>query len=124
MADIFVSYKKSDEAKVEPIVRFFERHGMSVFWDTRIDSGERWDSVLEREISAAKCIVVVWTADSVSSRWVRTEADEGLERGNLVPLLLGVQKPPTRGRRHSYAAGGQGRDSDGSNRLRDRCRPG
>ncbi len=36
---------------------------------------------------AAKCIVVIWSKHSVNSRWVRTEASEGADRGILFPVL-------------------------------------
>ena len=94
MADIFVSYKKSDHHRVAPLVAFLELQGWSVWWDTQLEAGERWDEVIERELESASCVVVVWTRDSVDSRWVRTEALEGAERGVLVPLLLDVDKPP------------------------------
>jgi hypothetical protein len=94
MADIFISYKRCDYLKVAPLVTFLELQGWSVWWDTRLDAGERWDEVIERELASARCIVVAWTRDSLDSRWVRTEAIEGLERGILVPLLLDRIKPP------------------------------
>jgi hypothetical protein len=94
MADIFVSYKHCDYHKVAPLVAFLELQGWSVWWDTRLDAGERWDEVIESELASARCIIVAWTRDSIDSRWVRTEATEGLERGILVPLLLDTIKPP------------------------------
>ena len=94
MADIFVSYMHCDRHKVAPLVAVLELQGWSVWWDARLDAGERWDEVIERELASARCIIVAWTRDSVGSRWVRTEATEGLERGILVPLLLDTIKPP------------------------------
>ena len=39
-------------------------------------------------------MLVVWTPDSVESRWVRGEAREGADRGILVPVQLGPARLP------------------------------
>lgn len=88
MADIFLSYKKTDIEKIQPLISLLEQGGWSVWWDTRIGAGERWDDTIERELLAAKCVVVVWSPDSISSQWVRTEASEAMERGKLVPVTI------------------------------------
>jgi len=88
MADIFLSYKKSDADRVRSLVGALETQGWSVWWDTRLGAGEQWDEVIERELARARCVVVAWSRESVASRWVRTEASEGLERGILVPVLI------------------------------------
>lgn len=94
MADIFVSYARADQELVRPIVALLEGQGWSVWWDTRIVGGERWDAVIEREITAARCVVVVWTPQSVDREWVHLEAHDGRSRGILVPILNGIDKPP------------------------------
>lgn len=99
MADIFLSYKRTDRDRVAPIVALLEAHGWSVWWDPRIDAGEQWDEVIEREVGAASCVVAIWSFESVSSRWVRTEAGEGLDRGILVPVLIDATRPPLEFRR-------------------------
>jgi hypothetical protein len=99
MADIFLSYRRTDRDRVEPIAALLEARGWSVWWDTRIDAGERWDEVVEREVGAASCVVAVWSFESVCSRWVRAEASEGLERGVLVPVLIDATKLPLEFRR-------------------------
>jgi hypothetical protein len=94
MADIFVSYKSLDRRRVAPIIALLESCGWSVWWDTRIDAGETWDEVIERELRATRCVVVAWSVDSVASRWVREEADEGLKRRILVPVHIDNIDPP------------------------------
>jgi len=53
-----------------------------------------WDDVLEIELPAAKCVVVVWSENSIKSRWVKTEAMEALERECIVPVRLDGAAPP------------------------------
>jgi adenylate cyclase len=86
MADVFVSYARSDKALVAPIVAAIEALGWSVWWDPEIDAGQQFDDRIEAELKAAKAVVVVWTPTSVGSRWVRGEAREAADRGTLVPV--------------------------------------
>jgi len=94
MADIFVSYRRIDREKVAPIVELLEAQGWAVWWDQRITAGEQWDAVIEQELNIARCVVVVWSPSSVSSTSVRNEAGEGLRRGILAPVSIGVALPP------------------------------
>jgi hypothetical protein len=97
MAAIFLSYKRADAARAAQIVSLLEDEGLSVWWDTSLSAGERWDAVLEREINAAGCVVVIWSrssVDSANAHWVHTEANRGLERGVLVPVIIEGVAPP------------------------------
>ena len=86
MADVFVSYARSDKARVAPLVAAIEAKGWSVWWDPEIDPGQEFDRQIGAALKAAAAVLVVWTPVSVESRWVRGEAREGAERGILVPL--------------------------------------
>jgi adenylate cyclase len=86
MADVFVSYARSDKARVAPLVAAIEAKGWSVWWDPEIDAGQQFDDQIEAELKAARAVVVVWTPTSVTSRWVRGEAREAADRGTLVPV--------------------------------------
>jgi hypothetical protein len=88
MSDIFVSYASEDRQRVEPLVSALERQGWSVWWDHSIAAGQRWDHVIEDELKAAKCVLVVWTERSVRSEWVINEAADARQRGLLVPVCL------------------------------------
>lgn len=92
--DIFLSYAKVDQSRVKSIVALLESYGWQVWWDKRIGGGEQWDEVLERELNAAKCVVVVWSPNSISSRWVRSEASVAIEKKALVPVTIGGAEPP------------------------------
>ena len=94
MADVFISYSRSDRARVEPIAAALEAEGYSVWWDSDIRPGETWDEVIERELRAAACVIVVWSASSVVSKFVRAEASEADERRVLVPVRLESVRVP------------------------------
>ena len=77
-----------DRGDVSRLVELLETEGFSVWWDSRIDGGQRWDETIEHELDIAKCIIVVWNSEFVLSRWVRTRASAGLDRGILLPLTI------------------------------------
>ncbi|MGI8561643.1 MAG: TIR domain-containing protein [Luteimonas sp.] len=86
MADIFVSYSRLDQPRVAPLVAALEAQGWSVWWDPEITPGEEFDSLISRELDDARSLIVVWTPQSVESRWVRGEARDAADRGVLVPV--------------------------------------
>src|SRR5512142_1943632 len=94
MADVFVSYARSDKSRVAPLVAAIEAKGWSVWWDPEITPGQEFDDQIEAEIDAAKAVLVVWTPVSVASRWVRGEAREAAERGILVPVRFEQARLP------------------------------
>jgi adenylate cyclase len=94
LADIFVSYSRQDKERVAPLVAALEAEGWSVWWDPEIAPGEEFDGLISRELDAARSLVVVWTAASVDSRWVRGEARDAADRGVLVPVRLDNSRLP------------------------------
>jgi tetratricopeptide (TPR) repeat protein len=99
MSDIFLSYKSEDKAKAKIFAEALERHGYSVWWDRIIPPGRTFDEIIEKELDASKCVVVLWSGKSVQSKWVITEAGEGDNRGILIPVLIEEVKPPLAFRR-------------------------
>lgn len=88
MADVFISYKKEDFHEAQRVAEALRSDGLTVWWDDHLTPRDAWDAELEREISAASAVVVLWTELSVKSDWVRTEAHYAVEHGKLVPVLL------------------------------------
>jgi adenylate cyclase len=86
VADVFVSYARSDKPRVAPLVAAIEANGWTVWWDPEICPGQEFDRQIALELKIATAVLVVWTRNSVESRWVRGEAREGAERGILVPV--------------------------------------
>ncbi len=114
MADVFISYKRNDEQWAARLAEELTRRGISVWWDKTIPPGKTFDQVIEEELDAAKCVVVLWSRASVGSDWVKTEASEGLRRGILVPVLIEEVRLPLEFRRVEAAnlAGWQGDPTD------------
>jgi adenylate cyclase len=94
MADVFISYARSDKTRVAPLVAAIEAQGWSVWWDPAITPGQEFDRQIAAELGSASAVLVVWTPKSVESRWVRGEAREGAERGILVPVRFDAADLP------------------------------
>ena len=94
MADIFISYANEDRPRVTPFAKALEDQGWSVFWDRTIPAGKTWRQVIGDALENARSVIVAWSETSVDSRWVQEEADRGLERNILIPILIDNVKPP------------------------------
>jgi hypothetical protein len=94
MADIFISYAKEDHSRVEPFAKVLAEQGWSVWWDRTIPAGKTWREVIGEALENARSVIVAWSKTSVKSRWVQEEADLGLERKILIPILIDDVRPP------------------------------
>ncbi len=85
---VFISYKREDCAKAEQVEAHLRRNGCSTWRDTSLTAGEAWSDVITRELSSAKCVVVLWSERAWVSEWVQREARSGLDRRALFPARL------------------------------------
>ncbi len=94
MADIFLSYAREDEPRARQLAAALELRGWSVWWDRRIPHGKDFNAYIAEQLDAARCIIVLWSAMALASKFVRDEAAEGLNDGRLVPCLVEAVRPP------------------------------
>jgi hypothetical protein len=94
MADIFISYSRKDLSRVRTLADALSAHGWSVWWDRQIPAGQTFDEVIAVELGRARCVIVVWSKESIASSWVREEAEEGRRREILIPVLIDGERPP------------------------------
>jgi hypothetical protein len=87
MADIFISYAKEDRDKARELARLLEERHWTVWWDRQIEIGQSFAKVIEQELRACSCAIVLWTPRSVASDWVMDEARLAKTRHVLVPIL-------------------------------------
>lgn len=88
MADVFISYRKADWAKAKTLAEALKVENVDVWWDTALEAGETFDDKIQAVLEQVKCVVVVWSKESVKSEWVRAESSVGRERGILVPVMI------------------------------------
>jgi len=93
MADIFISYSREDRDTVTVLAAALEAQGYSVWWDHNLSAGGRFVAEIEAQLDAARVVLVVWSKSSVQSMWVADEANVGLERDILVPVVIDGVRP-------------------------------
>ncbi|MCE3286180.1 MAG: hypothetical protein K0R70_2436 [Steroidobacteraceae bacterium] len=59
MADVFVSYARTDKARVAPLVATLQAHGCSVWWVPAITPGQEFDRLISRQLESAAAVLVV-----------------------------------------------------------------
>ncbi len=96
MYEIFISYKREDETRVAQLALALQDAGHSVWWDRHLAAGESWHAQIRAALDAAKCVIVVWTQESVGpgGDFVRDEAMQAKRRGILIPVMLDKVDPP------------------------------
>jgi hypothetical protein len=87
-SDVFISYSSQDRDRARKFAEALEQEGFAVWWDDALHSGETFDEVIEAELRSAAAVVVLWSPNSVSSRWVRAEATIADRRGKLIPAII------------------------------------
>jgi hypothetical protein len=93
MLDIFISYAKEDRLTAERLAAELG-NGWKVFWDRRIEAGAEWNEEIQSALRDARCVLVLWSAASRKSFWVRGEAADTCERDVYVPVLIDATEPP------------------------------
>lgn len=94
MSDVFISYARPDREAASSLAGILQVLGYTVWWDRDLVSGTDFGLVIQQELSLAKAVIVLWSAASVKSGWVRDEASAALVRNVLVPVVLnGTQAP-------------------------------
>ena len=90
MSDVFISYKAEDRRRVQPLVDALHSDGYSVWWDQHISAGDEWRPTIERQLDAAKCVIVAWSKHSVGpeGQFVRDEASRAQQRRVYVPVAI------------------------------------
>jgi TPR repeat protein len=88
MADVFISYRRSDKPKAEALYRALKEEGLDIWWDAGLQAGETFDEKIQSLLQSTKAIIVLWSPAAIESEWVRGEGTIGRERGVLVPVMV------------------------------------
>jgi adenylate cyclase len=92
--DVFISYARPSEEEARRIVELLRDKGFSVWRDDELPAHRAYSDVIEERLKSAKAVVVLWSAESAKSHWVRAEADTAREAGTLVQVSLDGALPP------------------------------
>ncbi|MGE0187581.1 MAG: toll/interleukin-1 receptor domain-containing protein [Hyphomonadaceae bacterium] len=94
MADIFISYKRENQDAVQRIVQGLRGAGHTVWWDQDIEPDAPWEATIERELEAAKVVIVAWSQAAVASENVKAEARRARNQGKLIQIYVQPCDPP------------------------------
>ena len=94
MVDVFVSYARLDEPHAKRVSEALAAEGYEVWRDDELPAHRAYADVIEERLKSARAVVVLWSAQSARSQWVRAEADVAREAGTLVQAALDGVTPP------------------------------
>src|ERR1700680_734862 len=84
MADVIISYVKTQRDLTRALALKIELAGFSVWWDTDLLPYQKFQKEIDRQLDACKAAIIVWTPESVDSDWVRAEADHARRQRKLI----------------------------------------
>lgn len=88
---IFISYSRSDRAKVLPLVGYLTRSGFDVLWDEEIVGGNCFTEQIKSFIEHAHLVVPVLTSSSQGRIWTHHEIGYALALNiSILPVSIGV----------------------------------
>jgi TolB-like protein len=94
LADVFLSYARGDRNVAERLANAISDTGLTVWWDRHIKGGAEFSRDIEHQLEAAGRVLVLWSKEAVTSRWVRDEASVAADSGRLVSVTIDGTPPP------------------------------
>jgi adenylate cyclase len=94
LADVFISYARTDEPAARRVAKALGAAGLDVWWDANLPAHRSYSEVIERNLAEARAVVVLWSKTATGSQWVRAEADFARTAGKLVQAQLDGALPP------------------------------
>jgi adenylate cyclase len=94
MADVFISYARSDEPHAIRVADSLRTQGYTVWRDDELPAHRDYAEVIEERLKSAGAVIVLWSAAATKSQWVRAEADVGRSAQTLVQATLDGTIPP------------------------------
>jgi adenylate cyclase len=92
--DVFISYARPDEGQATRVADALRGAGFRVWRDDELPAHRAYAEVIEEKLRGAQAVVVLWSANSAKSQWVRAEADAARGMGTLVQGTLDGTIPP------------------------------
>jgi hypothetical protein len=94
------------------LAKAMEAVGYDVWWDDELPPHQSYGDVITDKITSAKAAVVLWSASSAKSEWVRAEADLARNQHKLIQTALEQVAPPLPFNQIQYAQLGDWRGED------------
>jgi tetratricopeptide (TPR) repeat protein len=94
VADVFLSYARSNAAVAGRVEEALEKAGLSVWYDPDLPAHRVYSDVIASELEGAKAVLVLWSEAAAESQWVRSEANRARELARLVQARLDGARLP------------------------------
>jgi hypothetical protein len=91
--DVFFSYSNKDSEQAEKLVDDLRRQGISVWYDVALIAGQPHREVLRQRIESMQAVVVLWSENSIHSKWVQAEASFAYNSDKLICVYDSTIKP-------------------------------
>ncbi len=92
--DIFLSYRRADQAIARDLVEALEARGVGVWWDQKIEAGVDWRDAIVENLIASDVLVILFSDECNSSKQLKKElamADD-MDK-TVIPVLIEDIKP-------------------------------
>ena len=86
--DIFISYKKEEKAFAARMSRRLTEAGFRVWWDAALLSGQFFEEEIAAALKSSKAVIILWSRQSVKSKWVQAEANSALSESKALPVII------------------------------------
>jgi TPR repeat protein len=93
MPDIFISYKKEEGETASTLARRLTEAGYDVWWDDALLAGERYEDEIAAVLDRSRAVVVLWSRQSVTSEWVKAEAEAARQQKKVFPIIIDDMPP-------------------------------
>ncbi len=92
--DIFLSYRRADQAVARKIVEALEARGVRIWWDQKIEGGEDWRDAIVDSLTRSSVLVILFSEDCNDSKQLRKElAIADTMDKEIVPVLIEDTQP-------------------------------
>jgi TolB-like protein len=94
VADVFISYAHTTTKQAHGAAGRLRALGYSVWLDDDLAVHRNFTQEIEEQLTAAKAVLVIWSADAVKSEWVLSEANRAREEHKLVQAATYMSRLP------------------------------
>jgi hypothetical protein len=95
MADVFISYSSANVTAAVALQKLLEGLGLRVWRDkTELEAGDPYIVDINNALDGAARVVVLWSARSIKSHWVLSEAEKARGKQKLLALRLDASELP------------------------------
>ena len=85
---IFISYKREDIKKANRIQFVLKSKNLNVWWDEKLQTGQKWEEEIDRKLRGASAVIVLWSNLAVNSDWVKHEASFAKLNNKLIQVKI------------------------------------